>query len=155
MSDIITKYPKRKMETVIDIEAPAQKIYNVFKETAFHVPGHAPNHIQGVEVHEGAWDKHGSIKVWTYTFEGKTTTFKERVEFDDEKLIVKLVGIDGDPFTYLKQYVPIFQFIPKGTGTEAILTIVYEKISESIKVPDYMDFMIGLTKSLSEGIVKS
>jgi hypothetical protein len=59
-----------KVGTEIEIKASPDKFYNVFKSTAYHVPNAAPNHIQGVEVHQGDWETHGSVKIWKYTCNG-------------------------------------------------------------------------------------
>ena len=63
---------KGKVETEIEIKASPEKFYNMFTKTAHHVPNAAGNHIKGVEVHEGDWDTHGSVKFWNYTL-GKST----------------------------------------------------------------------------------
>lgn len=58
-----------KIGRELEINAPAHKVYKIFKDECFHVPKICPNLIQKVEVHEGNWDTHchGSIKTWNYT----------------------------------------------------------------------------------------
>jgi hypothetical protein len=63
---------KGKLETEIEIKADPQKFYEIFKKQAHQVPN-ATDHIQAVEVHEGDWETHGSVKLWNYTV-GKPTT---------------------------------------------------------------------------------
>ncbi|XP_059446623.1 MLP-like protein 43 [Corylus avellana] len=82
---------KGKLETEIEIKADPQKFYEIFKKQAHQVPNATPDHIQAVEVHEGDWETHGSIKLWKYTVEGNAEVFKEKVEFDDASKTVTLV----------------------------------------------------------------
>lgn len=56
-----------KVETEIEINAPGEKFYNIFKSQAHHVPKTSSGSIQGVQVHEGDWETHGSIKSWNYS----------------------------------------------------------------------------------------
>ena len=65
---------KGKVGTEIEIKSPPEKYYNIFKGQAYHVPNAAPDHIQGVDVHEGDWETHGSVKIWKYTL-GKAVTY--------------------------------------------------------------------------------
>ncbi|CAN1139781.1 MLP-like protein 329 [Linum perenne] len=69
-----------KLEAEVELKAPPAKFYNVFRQTAHHVPNHAPSNIQDVQLHQGDWDCHHAIKIWHYTCEGKEEVFKERVE---------------------------------------------------------------------------
>lgn len=58
---------KGKVETEIEIKAPAEKFYNIFRSRAHHVPNISSGSIQRVQVHEGDWETHGSIKSWNYS----------------------------------------------------------------------------------------
>lgn len=56
-----------KVEADIEISAPADKFYNLFKSEAHHVPKTSQTGtITGVAVHEGDWETDGSIKIWNY-----------------------------------------------------------------------------------------
>ncbi|XP_038715567.1 MLP-like protein 34 [Tripterygium wilfordii] len=112
MAAIIATYPQRKMETSFEIEASADEFYSVFKSQAFHVPKHASSHMEAVDLHEGDWESRGSVKLWKYVVGGKTETFKEKVELDDEKRMVTLVGLEGDVFKYYTNYKAVFQETP-------------------------------------------
>ncbi|CAN1258604.1 MLP-like protein 328, partial [Linum perenne] len=91
--------------------------------------------------------------------EGKAEVFKERVEFDEQKKIVKLNGLEGDVMKIYKVYNPIFELVSSesgGGGGVAKLAIEYEKLDPSFPAPTkYMDFMINLTKETDAGLVKS
>ncbi|CAN1747912.1 MLP-like protein 328 [Linum perenne] len=154
-----------KLEAEVELKAPPAKFFNMLRKTAHQTPTHAPSHIQAVNCHHGDWESDQAIKVWTYTCEGKTEVFKERVEFDEKNKIVKLNGLEGDLMKVYKVYNSIFEFVSKsefvssesgGGGGVAKLAIEYEKLDSSFPAPTkYMDFMINLTKETDAGLVKS
>ncbi|KAK7836097.1 MLP-like protein 28 [Quercus suber] len=147
---------KGKVGTEIEIKSPPEKFYNIFKSQAYHVPNAAPNHIQGVDVHEGDWETHGSVKIWKYTAEGESGVFKEKVELDDANRSVTLVGIEGDVMKDYKTFKPIYQVVPKGTGSLAKLSIEYEKLREDVPAPNkYVTLMVNITKDLDAHIMKA
>ncbi|XP_022150052.1 MLP-like protein 328 [Momordica charantia] len=141
-----------KFVSELEINAPAEKYYKIFKDQAFHVPNISPNIIQQIQVHEGDWDSHGhgSIKIWNYTIDGKTEVFKERVEFDDEKFAVTLVGLEGDVFNHYKTFKGIYQVVPKDPEHSlAVLTLEYEKLDDGSPYPyKYLDLMNNITKDI-------
>ncbi|CAN1258603.1 MLP-like protein 328 [Linum perenne] len=148
-----------KLEAEVELKAPPAKFFNVFRKAAHHIPTHTPSNIQAVKCHHGEWDTHDAIKIWNYTCEGKAEVFKERVEFDEQKKIVKLNGLEGDVMKIYKVYNPIFELVSSesgGGGGVAKLAIEYEKLDPSFPAPTkYMDFMINLTKETDAGLVKS
>ncbi|XP_075658481.1 MLP-like protein 328 [Castanea sativa] len=147
---------KGKVGTEIEIKSPPEKFYNIFKSQAYHVPNAAPNHIQGVDVHEGDWETHGSVKIWKYTAEGESGVLKEKVELDDANRSVTLVGIEGDVMKDYKIFNPIYQVVPKGTGSLAKLSIEYEKLREDVPAPNkYVTLMVNITKDLDAHIMKA
>ncbi|CAN1298393.1 MLP-like protein 31 [Linum perenne] len=129
-----------KLEAEVELKAPPAKFYNVFRQTAHHVPNHAPSNIQDVQLHQGDWDCHHAIKIWHYTCdhdyigiigihrgEGRGVQGKSR-EFDDAKKTAKLIGVDGDVMKIYKVYNVIYKVIPKGNGEHGVakLAIEYE-----------------------------
>lgn len=50
----------------VDIKASAEKFHHMFAKRPHHVSNATPRHIGGVELHEGEWDKVGSIVLWNY-----------------------------------------------------------------------------------------
>ncbi|KAJ0094391.1 hypothetical protein Patl1_15436 [Pistacia atlantica] len=66
-----------KLEADLEINAPAAAFYNVWKSQCHHLPNATPSNMQAVEVHE----------------EGRSESYKERIEVDDETMTVGLVGI--------------------------------------------------------------
>ncbi|KGN49652.1 MLP-like protein 328 [Cucumis sativus] len=141
-----------KLVSELEINAPAEKFYKIFKHQCFHVPNITPKFIQQVEIHDANWDDHdhGSIKTWYYTVDGKAEVFKEQVEFHDDKLLIILVGLEGDVFNHYKSFKPSYQVVPKGPNhCQAILTIEYEKLNDGSSYPyKYIDLMNGITKDI-------
>ncbi|KAJ4849872.1 hypothetical protein Tsubulata_045307 [Turnera subulata] len=117
-----------KLETVLELECPPGKFLKAWKSEAHQIPKHAPHRMHSVELHEGDWDsdKGSSIKFWEYSIGGKRETFKERVEVDEAKNIIKLTGLEGDPMK-------LYKLEPKGQGTLATCIIEYEKVKEDVQ----------------------
>ncbi|KAJ9166949.1 hypothetical protein P3X46_021638 [Hevea brasiliensis] len=146
---------KGKLETVLDLKSSPEKFLTLWKKQAYEVPNLTPTNIQGVHVLEGDWVPPGSIKVWNYTIDGKAEVFQEKIELDEEKNIVTLIGLEGDVFKIYKVYTAIWELTPKDQGSLAKLTLEYEKLNENVPVPhNYMDFVISITKDIDEGISK-
>ncbi|KAK0573883.1 hypothetical protein LWI29_015018 [Acer saccharum] len=140
-----------KLEADIEIKAPAEKYFNIFKAQCEHLPNISSSNIQGVDLHEGDWDTHGSVKLWKYTVEGREESYKEKVEIDDENLSVTLVGLEGDVFKNYKSWKATFQATPKGDGSSVIKHILeYEKLNQDVPVPNpYLDFLVSITKDIA------
>ncbi|XP_038893022.1 MLP-like protein 328 [Benincasa hispida] len=142
-----------KLVCEFDINVAAEMFYKMFKKESFHLPTISPKFIKQVEVHGGDWDSHGhgSIKIWNYiTPDGEAGVLKEQVEFNDEKLMVTKIGLEGDVLNYYKTIKFIYKVVPKDQKLSLIiLTIEYEKLNHSSPYPyKYMDTIIGLTKDI-------
>ncbi|KAJ0095796.1 hypothetical protein Patl1_15429 [Pistacia atlantica] len=145
-----------KLGADIEINAPAAAFYNVWKSQCHHLPNATPSNMQAVEVHEGDWETAGSIKLWNYTVAGRSESYKERIEVDDETMTVGLVGLEGDVFKNYKSWKPIIQVIPKESGSLLKLTLEYEKRSEDVPVPnEYLDFMVSVMTDLAAHLTKA
>lgn len=72
-----TKASSKFEELWIDFEikAPAEKFHHMFTKRPHHVSKSAPSHIGVVELHEGEWDKVGSIVLWNYIHGIMATSF--------------------------------------------------------------------------------
>ncbi|XP_030529109.1 MLP-like protein 328 [Rhodamnia argentea] len=138
-----------KLEAEVELKSPADKFFKFWRSETHKMPTVTSKHIQGIKVHEGDWDQHGAIKIWNYTVDGKSGTFKEKVEFDDNDMSVTLHGIEGHLYDEYKVYRPICKVVPKGQGSVAKLSIEYEKYKASDPNPDkYMAVFIDMTKDI-------
>ncbi|XP_022158648.1 MLP-like protein 328 [Momordica charantia] len=142
-----------KLVSEIEINAIAEKYYKVFKYQSFNLPNISPKFIQRVEVQGGDWDSHGhgSVQIWNYTTpDCEAEVYKDRVEFDDEKLAMIMIGFEGDVFNLYKTFNATYQAVPKSPNyCLAILSIEYEKLNDSAPYPyKYLDIMNGVTKDI-------
>ena len=91
-----------------------------------------------------------SFYVYDCFKDGKPEVFKEQVEFDDEKLAVTLIGLEGDVFEHYKTFKVTYQVVPKDSEHSlAILTLEYEKLRDDTPYPyKYLHLMNKLTKDI-------
>ncbi|XP_065854960.1 MLP-like protein 328 [Euphorbia lathyris] len=158
---------KGELVAEVELKSGAHKFFKFWKSqtrsaSALHVPPseahktphHTSSHIQAVRIHEGDWDTPGSIKIWNYTIDGKQEVFKEKVEVEEDKKLVRLTGLEGDVFKLYKVYNGIWHIIPKGDGYIAKITIEYEKLNPDVPAPhNYLDFLVRFTKEIDVGLV--
>ncbi|CAA7043640.1 unnamed protein product [Microthlaspi erraticum] len=126
--------------TEVPLKGSAVKHYKRWKHENQLFPDAIGHHIQGVVVHEGDWDSHGSIKTWNYTCDGKQEVFKERRENDDENMAVTLRGLEGHVMEVFKVYDVTFRFIQKSENDIVCkITLVWEKRNDDSPEPiNYM-----------------
>ena len=81
---------------------------------------------------------------------------KERVEFDDKNLVVRMVGLEGDVFKHYKTFIATYQVVPKGLGRSVIIfTLEYEKLNDGSPYPDkYHEAMDNLAKDIEAHLLK-
>lgn len=72
------------------------------------------------------------------------------MEFDDEKLMVKKIGLEGDALDHYKTIKFVYQVVPRSRKHSLlILTVEYEKLDNDSPYPyKYIDIMIGMTKDM-------
>ncbi|XP_016652051.1 PREDICTED: MLP-like protein 328 isoform X1 [Prunus mume] len=142
--------------TQIELKSPADKFYKIFKGQAHLIPNVSSGHIKGVQVHEGDWETHGSVKIWNYHLGDEVGTLKEKVKYDDENKAATLTGLDGEMFKYYKSIKGIFQFAQMGDVSVANLTIHYEKRNTDVEAPDrYVGLMVTLVRDLDAHFAKA
>ncbi|KAL4017088.1 hypothetical protein IC575_024762 [Cucumis melo] len=147
-----------KLESEIEVNTPPHRFYKLFKEQIADIANISPKLIQKIKHHDGDWSKHGhgSVKVWNYTIDDSAEVFKERVEFDDKKLVIRMVGLEGDVFKHYKTFIATYQVVPKGPGRSAIIfTLEYEKLHDGPPYPNkYHEAMKGLAKDIEAHLKK-
>ncbi|XP_031392587.1 MLP-like protein 328 isoform X1 [Punica granatum] len=169
-----------KLAAEIEIKSSAEAYFKRLKDELHHLPD-AASGVHGVEVHEGDFKTHGSVKSWTYTLGneevlwtsgaldlphtvlwlsdpsyGRTEIFKERFEIDERDMTVSMVAVDGHILQRYKSYKVIYKVIPK-TGTEPAavrVTLDYEKHKEIDADPHKeMEFMISMMKDIDKHLL--
>ncbi|XP_010459011.1 PREDICTED: MLP-like protein 328 [Camelina sativa] len=140
----------------VPLKGLAEKHYRRWRSQNNIVPDAIGHHIQGVTVHDGDWDSHGSIKSWNYTIDGKPEVIKEKREIDDEKMALTFRGLDGHVIEEYKVYDVILQFIPKSKeGCVCKVTLIWEKRKEDSPEPTkYMKFVQSLVADMDDHILK-
>ena len=63
--------------TEVPLKGSAEKHYKRWKAENHLFPDAVGHHIQGVTVHDGEWDSHGSIRAWNYTCGNDTFIFMQ------------------------------------------------------------------------------
>ncbi|KAG7597081.1 Bet v I/Major latex protein [Arabidopsis suecica] len=121
----------------VPLKGSAEKHYKRWRSQNNLFPDAIGHHVQGVTVHDGDWESHGSIKSWNYTLDGKPEVIKEKREIDDEKMAL----------TY---------FIPKSKeGCVCKVTLIWEKRKEDSPEPvNYMKFVKSLVADMDDHVLK-
>lgn len=147
----------------VDIKASAEKFHHMFAKRPHHVSNATPRHIGGVELHEGDWDKVGSIVLWNYIHvlgaEGKSKVAKDRIEaVDPEKNLIKFRVLEGDVLKECKTFLITLQVTPKqgGPGSVARWHLEYERIDEKVAHPEtLLPFLELMSKEIDEHLLST
>ncbi|KAH7516336.1 MLP-like protein 328 [Ziziphus jujuba] len=140
------------LEKDIEVQTPADKLYTMFKSQCYHIPN-ISNNIHAIDVHEGDWEKGGSVKEWKYNIDGNVETFKEKVEVDEENKAVTFIAVGGHILDHYKNYKGTFKFTPKiegGNNHLVKITLDYEKrkVDDPHPLDKYMEFLVSLVKEV-------
>ncbi|KAF2297106.1 hypothetical protein GH714_017464 [Hevea brasiliensis] len=65
----------------------------------------------------------GSTPTPSRSGDGRAEVFKEKIEFDEEKKIVIIIGLEGDVFKICKVLIVTWKLTPKGQGSLAKETL--------------------------------
>ncbi|GAU30869.1 hypothetical protein TSUD_15550 [Trifolium subterraneum] len=122
-----------KVESEVEIQAPAAKFYNFYRKQLEHLPN-ISTHVHGVRVHEGDWETVGSIKHWEYTIDGKKLSAKAKIEsIDDDNKVITYNVFHKEVSEDYKSFKGIIQVIEKENGGGIVKwTFEYEKLKEDI-----------------------
>ncbi|KAG2303652.1 hypothetical protein Bca4012_062406 [Brassica carinata] len=143
----------------VDIKASAGKFHHMFAKRPHHVSNATPRHIGGVELHEGEWDKVGSIVLWNYIHEGKPKVAKDRIEaVDPEKNLIKFRVLEGDVLKEYRTFLITLQVTPKqgGPGSVARWHLEYERIDDKVAHPEtLLPFLESMSKEIDEHLLST
>ncbi|KAL5071063.1 hypothetical protein RYX36_021950 [Vicia faba] len=147
-----------KVETEIEIQAPAHKFYNFFRKKLHDIPNISTETVQEGRVHEGDWENVGSVTHWEYTLEGKKQSAKEKIEtIDDDNKIITYSVFGGEVGESYKSLKVTIQVIDKELGGLVKWTFDYEKRKEDITAASpnsFLDFAAKVTKDIDAHLVK-
>ncbi|XP_010044194.2 MLP-like protein 43 [Eucalyptus grandis] len=139
------------LETELELKSPADKYFKRISSELHHAPNASPDKVHAIEVHEGDRETPGSVKLWTYTLNGKKEVFKDKIEVDEAKKSVTLVAVDGHVMEKYKSYKVTLHIVPRGEASVAKITLDFEKHHESHDDPkDYLQFVISVAKDIDE-----
>ncbi|XP_061355542.1 MLP-like protein 328 [Gastrolobium bilobum] len=144
------------LEVELEVKASADHFYDTLKGKKQHrVHDVASDHIHKVEVHEGEWEKSGTVKQVTFAVGDTVETLKERVEFDDENKKITYFILEGDMLKYYKSYNVILLVIPKGEHCLVKWSLFYEKVDDTAPAPTkYKDLLVKLTRNIETHLVE-
>ncbi|PRQ23264.1 putative START-like domain-containing protein [Rosa chinensis] len=140
-----------KLETEVEINAPAAKYHELFTRRPHHLSNISPDKIQSCELLEGQWGDLGSVIYWNYCYDGKTTVSTDLIEaVDDEKNSVTFKVIDGPLLEHYKSFRLIVEATPKGDRNSLVHLIVeYEKLHDQVSDPhSLLQFVADLSKDM-------
>ena len=140
-----------QLETELEAKVSASIFHDVLSCRPHHFSNMTPDHVHGVELHEGEWGKPGTVITWTYKHDGVTEIAKEIVEeIDDEKNLTTFKVIEGHLLDKYNSFYVTVQAIPKGEHScLARWTIKYEKKSEDVPDPQgIVNLAIEMTKGI-------
>ncbi|GLT36906.1 hypothetical protein SLA2020_112520 [Shorea laevis] len=139
-----------KLGTDVELKASAERFHEMLCSRPYHVSNASPGKILGVDLHEGELGKEGSIICWTYVDDRETKIAKQRVEeIDSKNTSVTFVVIEGDVLKAYKSFLLKLGVTPKGEGSVAHWTLVYEKLNADIPHPEsLLEFCSQVSKEM-------
>ncbi|OWM83507.1 MLP-like protein 329 [Punica granatum] len=138
------------VESDVELKSPADKFFKRLSSELHHLPN-ASDIIHGVEVHDGDFKTHGSVKSWSYSIDGRKEIFKEKFEIDEGNMTVSMVALGGHILEQYKSYKIVYNVFPNEGDKLVVLKIklVYEKFKETDPDPNnYLRFLVSVFKDL-------
>ncbi|XP_010693434.2 MLP-like protein 43 [Beta vulgaris subsp. vulgaris] len=135
------------------LKCDAEKFFEVWSRKSYLVSQLCPHRYPKIELHEGDWDKVGSVHTWTYVCNevGEHSFVKIRVdEFDGENRCVNYSYEDGAVIkNHYKTLKSKIQVTPQDEGCIVKWHFDYEKMNENAPDPNlYIDFLLGTAKDI-------
>ncbi|XBI56490.1 hypothetical protein VPH35_038071 [Triticum aestivum] len=113
-----------KVELVVEVKSPAEKLWTAMRESTELFPKIFPEQYKSIETVEGDGKSAGTVRLIKYTEGVPMVTFaKEKVEVaDDEKKVVSYSVVDGELVSFYKNFRVTVQVTDKGAdGGGAVL----------------------------------
>ncbi|EEF27183.1 Major latex protein, putative [Ricinus communis] len=145
-----------KLQVDVELKSSAEKFFKLLSKQIHQIPNASPGNIHQVDVHEGDWETAGSVKLWTYTIDGKREIFKEKVEIDEARKIVTMTAVEGHILELCQSYKIIIEAVPKDEGAVAKITTEYEKFKPDDAPPNkYLNFIVYVVKDVDAHLVNA
>ncbi|KAJ1409578.1 START-like domain superfamily [Sesbania bispinosa] len=146
-----------KLIAEFGIRNSATDFFNVWAKQLHNLHNIAERMHDG-KVHEGDWHDIGSVKIWTYTIDGKVETCKESIEaIDEENKLIIFNLFDGEISKNYKVLKPYLQVIDHKEQVGAVVkwTLEFEKLDEDVALPyHYLEFGTAMTKDIDAHLLK-
>jgi len=139
-----------KIEVKIEIKASGDVFHELFGSNPHEVSTIVPDHIHGVDLHEGEFGEVGSTLEWEYTADGKKELVKGVYEvIDEENKTIKFRVIGGHVLVDYENLEVTIQVVRHG-DFDAILWIYdFEKKTDLGPYPtSIVDVAIHITRGI-------
>ncbi|KAK7362541.1 hypothetical protein VNO77_04657 [Canavalia gladiata] len=141
--------PEYSLVAGIQVKASVNDFYESLKGKKQHrVHDVASDHIHKVDVHEGEWEKSGTVKEITFTVEIIFARLRNKE--------ITYFILEGDMLKYYKSYKVVLHVLPKGGEHNLVKwTLSYEKVDDSAPEPTkYRDLLVKLTYKIDAHLVQ-
>ncbi|KAK9115279.1 hypothetical protein Syun_022076 [Stephania yunnanensis] len=151
----MAELPPHAIDVESEINCPADKMYDLFKNHLTQLPILFPEIFKSAEVLEGDGKSIGSVRHWTYlihhTSDEVLEVTEKITEVDDENKSLTFSALEGDVLKTYKRFHGKVTVTPKGTGSLVKWHIIYDKENEDDPHPHpYLDIVQGLNKKFEQ-----
>ncbi|XAR72237.1 hypothetical protein NMG60_11018809 [Bertholletia excelsa] len=137
-----------KIEAEAEIKCSPEAMLHIFGGKAHGMPKLCGVRIPKIEVVEGDWGKHGSVRIWTY-ISGRRRKCRDiqRETHNRPERSTDFTGLEGDIMKFYKNYEGTLQIVERDGSNFARFTLYYEKLNDDVPAPHkYLSFLINFKK---------
>ncbi|KAK9091605.1 hypothetical protein Sjap_024782 [Stephania japonica] len=151
----MAELPPQVIDVESEIDCPADKMYDLFKNHLTQLPTLFPEIFKSAEVLQGDGKSVGSVRHWTYLIHHSSDEVLEVTEkiteVDDENRSLTFSAMEGDVLKTYKRFHGKVTVTPKGTGSVVKWHIIFEKANEDDPHPDsYLEIVQGANKKFEQ-----
>ncbi|OMO66347.1 hypothetical protein COLO4_30617 [Corchorus olitorius] len=149
-----------KEEIDIELNAPADKFFDMICNTPNQVSDASADNIQKCDAVNGDFGNNGVVLHWNYFHDGEPRVAKEAMEDIDRKnYSLSFRVFEGDLMKEFKSFILKLQSIPKSNqgeaGSIARWTFEYEKLHEGVAFPNsLLDFAKQVSKDVDSHLIQ-
>uniref|UniRef100_A0A7C9ATC1 Bet v I/Major latex protein domain-containing protein n=1 Tax=Opuntia streptacantha TaxID=393608 RepID=A0A7C9ATC1_OPUST len=138
-----------KLEAEVDIKSSGDLFHELLLYQLHEIPNISPEKFHAFDLHEGQFDKTGSIFYVHYTLGGKKRVAKDIIEVVEGDKLIRYKVIEGDLLDDYQSMTIGFHVIPKGEVTTVKVILEFEKKQDDGPYPtELMDFLIAMVKDI-------